>query len=94
MSWEKEVKSSQSGHHEGSILCSAVNVRMDETGVGVEAAKTREGEGINHSMVRDRLEAGCYEAVRDYLQRLECLRSGNELWSLTTMQYNDWRESF
>lgn len=39
MSWEQEVKASESMDHEGSTLCTAVKVVMDETGVGVEAAK-------------------------------------------------------
>ena len=39
LSWEKEYKASQSDHYEGSVLCSAVKVAMDETGVGIEAAK-------------------------------------------------------
>ena len=94
-SWDKELKASQLGHHEGSVLCTAVKVVMDETDVGVDAAKkvlwlvTREWERIFDGLVRERLEAGCKPAVKDYLQGLEYQMSGNELWSLTTMRYHD-----
>ena len=94
-SWEKEVEASQSGHHEGSVLCSAVKVVMEETGVGVEPAKkmlwlmTREWEEVFNGIVRERLEAGCGQAVKDYMQGLEYQMSGNERWSLTTLRYHD-----
>ena len=95
MSWEKEVKASQSGHREGSVLCTAVKVVMDETDVAVEAAKkvlwlvTREWEGVFDGIVRERLDAGCSQAVKDYMQGLEFQMSGNELWSSTTLRYHD-----
>ena len=77
------------------MLCSAVKVVMDETGVGVEAAKrvlwlvTREWEGVFDGIVQDRLEAGCGQAVKEYMQGLECQMSGNEMWSLSTLRYHD-----
>ena len=95
LSWEKEYKASQLGHREGSVLCSAVKVVMDETGVGVEAAKrvlwlvTREWEGVFDGIVQDRLEAGCGQAVKEYMRGLECQMSGNEMWSLSTLRYHD-----
>ncbi|KAL8699839.1 MAG: hypothetical protein Q9201_005771 [Fulgogasparrea decipioides] len=95
MSWEKELKASQSIHHEGSVLCTAVKVVMDETGVDVAAAKkmlwvvTREWEGVFEDLVKERLEAGCGQAVRYYMQGLEHQMSGNELWSSTTLRYNN-----
>jgi aristolochene synthase len=94
-SWEKEVKASGSGHHEGSVLCSAVKVAMEEIGVGVEPAKrmlwlmAREWEEVFNGIVRERLEAGCGQAVKDYMQGLEYQMSGNERWSLTTLRYHD-----
>ena len=94
-SWEKEVKASQSGHHEGAVLCSAVKVVMEELGVDVEPAKrmlwllTREWEEIFSGIVREKSEAGCGHAVKDYMKGLEYQMSGNELWSLTTRRYSD-----
>ncbi len=94
-SWEKEVRASQSGHHEGSVLCSAVKVVTEEMGVGVEAAKrmlwlmTREWERVFDGMTREILGAGCDQAVKDYMRGLEYQMSGNELWSLTTLRYHD-----
>lgn len=38
-SWEKEVKASKSSEAEGAVLCSAVKVVIDETGVEFGAAK-------------------------------------------------------
>lgn len=75
------------------MLCSAVKVVMEETGVGVEAAKrmlwlmTREWEGVFDGMAKERLEAGCGQVVMDYMKGLEHQMSGNELWSLTTLRY-------
>lgn len=95
MSWEKEVKAAGSTHHEGSVLCTAVKVVMDETGVGEEAAKkmlwlvTREWERVFDGIVKEKLGSGCSQAVKDYLQGLEYQLSGNELWSLTTLRYRD-----
>jgi len=94
-SWEKEVRASQMGHHEGSVLCSAVKVVMEETGVGVEAAKkmlwlmTREWEEVFNGIVRENLESECGQVVEDYMRGLEYQMSGNELWSLTTSRYHD-----
>lgn len=96
LSWEKEVRAAEaSDSAEGAALCSAVKVVMEETGVGVEAAKrvlwqvTREWEGVFEGLVEEMLQAGCGAAVRGYMQRLEYQMSGNEAWSLSTARYHD-----
>lgn len=94
-SWEKELITSEASDAEGVVLCSAVKVVMDETGVDTDAAKrmlwlvTREWEGVFEGIVRDMLEAGCGSAVKGYMQGLEYQMSGNEAWSLTTARYHD-----
>ncbi len=68
---------------------------MEETGVGVEAAKkmlwlmTREWEEVFNGIVRENLESECGQVVEDYMRGLEYQMSGNELWSLTTSRYHD-----
>ncbi|CAL8580509.1 hypothetical protein XPA_006230 [Xanthoria parietina] len=96
LSWEKEVRAAEaSDGAEGAVLCSAVKVVMEETGVGVEAAKrvlwqvTREWEGVFEGLVGEMLRAGCGAAVRGYMQGLEYQMSGNEAWSLSTARYHD-----
>ncbi|MCJ1344096.1 hypothetical protein MMC31_002299 [Peltigera leucophlebia] len=97
MSWEKEVKAAQSGHHEGSVLCSAVKVLADETSLEPEAAKrilwyiARELERYFDGIVMKSLAApqGCSQMVKDYMRGLEHQMSGNETWSRTTLRYND-----
>ena len=96
LSWEKEVKKSRSGHREGSVLCSAVKVLADETGLGIDAAKrvlwciAREWEQIFDSAVTDKLAApqGCSRAVMNYMKGLQYQMSGNEKWSMVTLRYN------
>ena len=97
MSWEKEVKASQSGHREGSILCSAVKVLEDDADLEPEAAKrilwyiTREWEQNFDSLMMEKLAApqGCSQMVKDYMKGLEYQMSGNETWSTTTLRYNN-----
>lgn len=97
MSWEKEVIAAQSGHHEGSVLCSAVKVLADETSLEPEAAKrilwyiARELERYFDGIVMERFAApqGCSQMVKDYMRGLEHQMSGNETWSRATLRYND-----
>ncbi|KAI9787986.1 MAG: hypothetical protein M1816_007290 [Peltula sp. TS41687] len=90
MSWEKELKAAQSGHREGSVLCTAVKVMADETCLSVPAAKrvlwhmVREWEKAFRGLCAERLAApeDCGHSVRDYIRGLEHQMSGNEVWSL------------
>lgn len=96
-SWEKEVYASQTGHREGSALCSAVKVLADETSLSTHAAKRvlwsliREWEQTHDELAAER-EAnpdGCSQTVKDYIKGLEYQMSGNELWSKTTLRYSN-----
>lgn len=96
-SFEKELQSSQSGHHEGSALCSSVQVLSAETGLGFEAAKRvlwamcREWEHRHEELTKECFSANatrCSEDLRAYTKGLEYQMSGNELWSLTTPRYS------
>lgn len=92
-SWEKEVRAAQTGHQEGSALCSAVKVLADETNLSIEASKRvlwsmiREWELVHEELVVEMEKNGCSEAVRDYMKGLEYQMSGNEQWSRTTLRY-------
>ena len=93
-SWEKELRASQTGHQEGSVLCTAVKILADRTSLGIEGSKrvlwsmTREWEHMHDEMVAKEVADGCSPAVKDYMLGLEYQMSGNELWSKTTPRYN------
>lgn len=93
-SYEKEVLAAQTGHEEGSFLCSAVKVLASETALGVTATKrvlwamVREWELIHDIMCQDLLDTGYRsQTVRDYIRGLQFQMSGNEQWSKTTPRY-------
>ena len=96
-SWEKEVYASQTGHREGSALCSAVKVLANETSLNTHAAKRvlwsliREWEQTHDELAAERVANpdGCSQAVKDYIKGLEYQMSGNELWSKTTLRYSN-----
>ncbi|KAI4087877.1 MAG: hypothetical protein LQ344_006502 [Seirophora lacunosa] len=94
-SWEKEVLASQSGHEEGSVLCSSVQVMASEAEIETAAAKR-----VLWSMCREwerrhsELEAGYKkrkpapsQSILTYVKGLEYQISGNEQWSETTKRY-------
>jgi aristolochene synthase len=93
-SWEKELRASKTAHHEGGVLCSAVKVMADQTGLGIESSKrvlwalTREWELLHDEMVQSMEESGTDESIRMYMNGLEHQMSGNETWSRTTLRYN------
>ena len=93
-SWEKELRASQTGHHEGSVLCTAVKILADSTSLGIEGSRrvlwsmVREWEDLHNEMVARKLAEGCSQAASDYMKGLEYQMSGNELWSRTTPRYN------
>ncbi|KAI1356556.1 Aristolochene synthase from penicillium Roqueforti [Xylaria sp. FL0043] len=98
-SWEKELEQSYSGHEEGSVLCSSVQVLADEANLTIEASKrvlfsmAREWE-LTHIKLEDciRNSSALSEdrkgTVLSYVKGLEYQMSGNELWSATTLRYN------
>lgn len=92
-SWEKEVRAAQTGHQEGSALCSAVKVLANETNLSTDASKRvlwsmiREWELVHEELVAEMERAGCSQAVREYMKGLEYQMSGNEQWSRTTLRY-------
>lgn len=72
-SWEKELHASQTGHREGSALCSAVKVLAEETNLNINAAKrvlwsiVREWELMHDDLATKRVAypGGCSQAVKD-----------------------------
>ena len=94
-SYEKELKTSQIGHKEGSHLCSAVKIIAGETSLGIPATKrvlwsmVREWEKEHEDLVTAQLSVppGFTEVERLYMKGLEYQMSGNELWSKTTPRY-------
>lgn len=97
MSWDKEYAAAQTGHPEGSALCSAVQVLADETSITYAAAKRvlwplcREWEYEHDRLVNLRKQSSEFppsENLLQYIRGLEYQISGNEQWSMTTPRYN------
>lgn len=93
-SFEKELIAEQTGHVEGSFLCSAVKVVSVNTALDIEATKrvlwpmVREWEHVHDRMSEELLAGGVdSQAVKDYIRGLQYQMSGNELWSKTTPRY-------
>lgn len=93
-SFEKEAIAAQTGHAEGSFLCSAVKVISVNTALDIEATKrvlwpmVREWEHVHDQLCEELLSSGVNsQAVRDYMRGLQYQMSGNELWSKTTPRY-------
>ncbi|KAI9168056.1 Aristolochene synthase [Paramyrothecium foliicola] len=93
-SWEKEVRAAETGHKEGSFLCSAIKVFSTSTSLDIDASRrvlwymTREWEQVHDQLVADVEASGCRDEVKDYMKGLEYQMSGNELWSKTTLRYS------
>ncbi|POS78599.1 aristolochene synthase [Diaporthe helianthi] len=95
-SWEKELKASQTGHKEGSALCSSVSVLSEEANLEYSASKRvlwvmcREWEFVHEELVARRLSSRdpCSANLRAFMKGLEYQMSGNEAWSETTPRYH------
>ena len=94
-SWDKELRASQTGHKEGSALCSAIKILAESTNLSVEASKrvlwsmVREWEEVHDQMCENMEREGFWgEQVRTYAKGLEYQMSGNEEWSRTTKRYS------
>lgn len=95
-SWEKELKASQTGHKEGSALCSSVSVLSDEANLEYSASKRvlwamcREWEFVHEELVARRISSPqpCSTNLRAFMKGLEYQMSGNEAWSETTPRYH------
>ncbi|KAI1176094.1 Aristolochene synthase from penicillium Roqueforti [Nemania sp. FL0916] len=97
-SWEKELAQSYTGHEEGSVLCSSVQVLAEEANLTIDASKrvlfamAREWE-LTHLKLSDEigsdpsLTSERKGAVLSYVKGLEYQMSGNELWSASTLRY-------
>lgn len=96
-SWEKEFKASQTGHHEGSAISSAVLILAKETNLSIESSKrvlsamVTEWERVHDRLAAEQLAQpeGCSPAVKIYMKGLEYQMSGTKFWSKTTLRYND-----
>ncbi|TDZ61726.1 Aristolochene synthase [Colletotrichum trifolii] len=97
LSWDKEFIAAQTGHPEGSAICSAVQVLADETLLSYAAAKRvlwtmcREWEYEHDRLVEQRIRNEEFPPSGNllrYIRGLEYQISGNELWSKTTLRYN------
>ena len=95
-SFEKELRTSQTAHHEGAVLCSAVPIFAAEADLNIAAAKRvlwtmcREWELVHQELVMERKAwpGGCSETVQTYMEAHEYVMSGNELWSHSTKRYS------
>ena len=80
----KELRASQKGHDEGSVLCTAVKILTDKTGLAIDASKcllflmVREWKTVHDQMVSRIIAQGCSPAVEKCMKGLEYQMSGNE----------------
>ncbi|EXF73126.1 aristolochene synthase [Colletotrichum fioriniae PJ7] len=94
MSWDKELRASKDIAAEGSIVSNIVQTLADESGLDYDGAKRicwvmiREWERQHDVMVQQRLQEGCSDALKTYMEGIELQMGGNELWSRTTHRYN------
>ncbi|KAI1818683.1 Aristolochene synthase [Poronia punctata] len=97
-SWDKELAQSYTGHEEGSVLCSSVQVLAEEANLTIEASKrvlfamAREWELTHLKLAKEierdeRLSSDRKDGVMSYIKGLEYQMSGNELWSSSTLRY-------
>lgn len=95
-SFEKELRASETAHHEGGVLCSAVQIFATEAELNIPAAKRvlwtmcREWEVVHRELVKERKARpqGCSETVQTYMEAHEYFMSGNERWSQSTKRYS------
>ncbi|KAF4492773.1 Aristolochene synthase [Colletotrichum fructicola] len=94
LSWDKEYRASKDINAEGSIVSNIVQVLANETGLDYDGSKRvlwtmcREWERNHADLVAKRLEEGCSDSLKEYLEGIELQMCGNELWSRTTFRYN------
>lgn len=95
-SWEKEVAAAQNLHEEGGVLCSSVQIMVNEMDISVDAVKRilrtlcREWELQHYELLaKVKARGPLSQTVQDYVQGLEYQMSGNELWSQTTQRYSE-----
>ena len=95
-SYDKEVIAAKTGHEEGGVLCSSVQILAREADIDVVAAKRvlwsmcREWERCHQKLVAkiEEEEQQVSPAFWAYLKGLEYQMSGNEKWSESTLRYN------
>lgn len=95
-SYDKEVRSFECSQAEGGKILNMVQMQVDETGCSVTAAKRvlwvlcREWELEHLEMValREARPEGCSATLRAYMNGLEYLMGGNEVWSRYTQRYH------
>ena len=95
-SYDKEVIVAKTGHEEGGVLCSSVQILAREADIDVVAAKRvlwsmcREWERCHQKLVAkiEEEEQQVSPALGAYLKGLEYQMSGNEKWSESTLRYN------
>ena len=95
-SFDKEVRAGQTNAKKKPHMLNLVKMISKDGGVSIAAAKRicyvllRESELEHERLVANRLAEpdGCDEALKKYLYALQCVISGNELWSHTTSRYH------
>ncbi|KAH9237210.1 hypothetical protein K456DRAFT_1830608 [Colletotrichum gloeosporioides 23] len=93
-SWDKECRAEREIDAQGSVVSNIVQVLSDDCGFSSERAKTvlwamcEEWSKMVDECVAKRIDEGCSDSLRKYLDGLKMQMCGNELWSRTTFRYN------
>ncbi|KAF4882646.1 Aristolochene synthase [Colletotrichum fructicola] len=93
-SWDKERRAEREIDAQGSVVSNIVQVLSDDCGLSPENAKSvlwamcEEWSKMVDAFIAKRVEEGCSDSLRKYLDGLKMQMCGNELWSRTTFRYN------
>ncbi|TDZ27564.1 Aristolochene synthase [Colletotrichum spinosum] len=93
-SWDKECRAEREIDAQGSVVSNIVQVLSDDCGFSPESAKTvlwamcEEWSKMVDECIAKRIDEGCSDFLRKYLDGLKMQMCGNELWSRTTFRYN------
>ncbi|KAJ6030972.1 hypothetical protein N7540_001704 [Penicillium herquei] len=93
VSWDKEIRKAQESSQDGSLLCSCVQVAMEEFSIDLTAAKrmlrflAREFELRHLELTANLLSTHPHLTL--YCRGLEYNMSGDEAWGRVSGRYND-----
>ncbi|TDZ27568.1 Aristolochene synthase [Colletotrichum spinosum] len=93
-SWDKECRAEREIDAQGSVVSNIVQVLSDDCGFSPESTKAvlwamcEEWSKMVDECVAKRIDEGCSDSLRKYLDGLKMQMCGNELWSRTTFRCN------
>ncbi|KAE9566468.1 hypothetical protein CGMCC3_g17386 [Colletotrichum fructicola] len=93
-SWDKECRAEREIDAQGAVVSNIVQVLSDECNLSPESAKPvlwamcHGWAEMVDGLIAERVQQGCSDSLRTYLDGLKMQMCGNELWSRTSFRYN------